>query len=115
MKILQLFIKIEFDPAMANKSDQDKARVWGRIGSLISSFEDEHHVYLKFYFDGYDLRSYAGLKQDYLKSGLMGGWKIPEIGGEARRPPSPGYIARESGFEVAGVDNDDEYNGMTVE
>lgn len=70
-------MRITLDPEWAKKSKSDKARVWGRIGSLVASFETEHHGYLKFYFDGYDLRRYAGLKEDLLNTGMVGGWKIP--------------------------------------
>ena len=114
-KILQLFIKIALDPAMAQKSNADQARCWGRIASLIGSFETEHHVYHKFYFDGYDLKTYAETKEAYLKTGMAGCWKIPTIGQEQRRPPSPGYMAREVGFENSGGADDDEYGELTLE
>ena len=108
-------MKIELDPAMARKSNEDQARFWGRIASLIGSYETEHHVFLKFFFDGYNLKDYAELKETYLKTGMFGGWKIPTIGSEQRRPPSPGYMAREVGFENSGGNNDDEYGELTLE
>ena len=94
-------MKIELDSMMANKSNEEKARIWGRITSLIGLFEDEHHAYVKFFFDGYNFKTYAELKENYYKTGMAGAWKIPVIGRESRRPSSPGYLARESAFDTA--------------
>ena len=45
---------------------------------------------------------------------MVGGWKIPTIGREQRRPPSRGYLAREPAFENLG-DYEIEHDEMTVE
>ena len=70
------------DPETVDKPNVERMRFWSRIVSLITAFEAEHHAYTKFYFDGYDLKSYAQLQVDYLRTGMMGAWKIPTIGRE---------------------------------
>ena len=67
---------------------------------MIHRFEQEHHVYHKFYFDGYDLRRIALAKKDLLSKGATPGEpKVPPFGKEIKRPKSAGYIEREQGFE----------------
>ena len=67
---------------------------------MVHRFEQEHHVYHKFYFDGYDLRKIALAKKDQLSnSEAKVEPKIPPFGKETKRPSSAGYIEREPGFE----------------
>ena len=67
---------------------------------MVHRFEQEHHVYHKFYFDGYDLRKIANAKRDQLSdSGAKVQPKIPPFGKEIKRPASAGYMEREPGFE----------------
>ena len=51
-------------------------------------------MYLKFVFDGFNLKRYAALKQQLLTSGESD-LKVPVIGKESKRPQSPGCISRE--------------------
>lgn len=88
------------------KSKEDQARQWNRIASLASQFETEHHVYMKFVFDGYDMKRFAIMKQQFLTYGKAEK-KIPVIGKEKKRPQSPGCISREQGFDQ-GSQTDDE-------
>lgn len=89
---------MEHDTSSLSKSNEDQARQWNRLGSMISRFETEHHVYQKFIFDGYNLKRYVAMKQQLLKTGYSDK-KIPVIGKESKRPQSPGCISREPGFD----------------
>ena len=97
-KILQLFLKLEHDPVWLEKSAEDQSRMWNRVASLIGSFETEHNLYVKFVFDGYNLKQYAVSKQQILTQ-IDTSVKLPTIGKESKRPSSPGYLPREAEFD----------------
>ena len=72
--------------------------MWNRLASLIGSFETEHNLYVKFVFDGYNLKQYAVSKQKILTQ-IDTSIKLPNIGRESKRPSSPGYLPREPEFD----------------
>ena len=103
-KILTLLLRLEHDPTWQDKSNDEKAKHWSKLASMVHRYEQEHHVYHKFYFDGYDLRKIALAKREMLSNTAAPGTvapgepKIPPFGKETKRPSSAGYIEREPGF-----------------
>ena len=108
-KILNMFLKLEHDPSVLAKSDAEQTRMWNRLIYLLSQFEEEHHLYPKFIFDGYDLKQFAQNKKENLAISNPEKNKLPVIGRSIVQQEENRCMSRERGFNYESAANDEIY------
>jgi len=83
--------------------------MWGRFVHLLGQFEEEHHLYPKFVFDGYDLKQFATLKQQNLEAGKPEKYKLPVLGRSVVNQKANRCMSREKGFNYETATADEDY------
>ena len=107
-KILMNFLKLEYDKVTLAKGQEDQGRLWTRLIQQLSQYEQEHMLYPKFVFDGYDLKKYATLKRENLMLKKEKN-KLPTIGRATTKKEEGRAISRERGFNYDTCSADDDY------